>query len=219
MTSTNSPPDDPVPGPTTITGVVLCGGQGSRLGGIDKGLIMYRERTLVCHALAALSCVAATRLINANRNLEAYTRLGFPVITDPTQDYPGPLAGILAAFNYATTPFVLTLPCDMPLMDGDALNRLISAWNPGSSEIVTVSDGIRLHPVVALLDTRLKVSLEEYLANNQRKVETWFHNHYLTLADFSDRPDVLANLNTKEDWQQLGQFAPHSSSMSYRGHA
>jgi molybdopterin-guanine dinucleotide biosynthesis protein A len=93
----------------------------------------------------------------------------------------------------------------MPFMDGDALNRLISAWNPGSSEIVTVSDGIRLHPVVALLDTRLKVSLEKYLANNQRKVETWFHNHYLTLADFSDSPDVLANLNTKEDWQQLGQ--------------
>lgn len=209
----------PIPEPATITGVVLCGGRGSRLGGIDKGLAVYREQALVCHALAALSGVADTRIINANRNIETYARLGFPVIVDTTGGYPGPLAGILAGLEYAATPFVLTLPCDTPHLDEQGLGRLVSAWRPGISEIVTVWDGIRLHPVVALLDTGLKDSLAAYLASGQRKVETWFQTHHLTLADFSDRPEVLVNLNTLEDWQQQEPIPSPFSSMPHRGHA
>lgn len=189
-----------IPESANITGVVLCGGRGQRMGGQDKGLLSYRGQTLVAHALDALSGVAESRFINANRNADIYGQLGVPVIADVTENHAGPLAGLLAALRQARTPFVLTLACDMPHFDRECLARLCAAWEPGTSEICTVYDGVRLHPVVALVDRNLADSLAYYLSTGQRKVETWFRAQRLTLADFSDKPDVLVNLNTPEDW-------------------
>jgi len=190
-----------IPQPALVTGVVLCGGQGRRMGGQDKGWLLYQGRPLVSYALRALSGVADQVLINANRNLKAYEALGYPVFCDEETGYPGPLAGLLAALRQATTPWVLTLPCDMPCFGENELVRLCAAWRPGEGVIYTVDDGVRLHPVVALVDRELADSLAGYLSAGGRKVETWFREQQLTRVDFSDRPGVLRNLNTPEDWQ------------------
>ncbi|MBM3202953.1 molybdenum cofactor guanylyltransferase [Candidatus Woesearchaeota archaeon] len=190
-----------IPHPAGVTGVVLCGGQGRRMGGQDKGLLIYQGRPLVCYALEALSGVADQVLINANRNLDIYEALGYPVFCDETADYPGPLAGLLTALRRAVTPWVLTLPCDMPCFGESDLIRLCSAWQPGKPAICTVDDGVRLHPVVALVDRGLADSLACYLSGGGRKVQTWFCEQPLIRVDFSDRAGALRNLNTPDDWE------------------
>lgn len=190
---TDSPP---------ITGVVLCGGRGQRMGGQDKGLLTYQGQPLVFHAIRALSVVTDTIIINANRNHDAYRAWGYPVFSDADDRYAGPLAGLLMALRQARTPWVLCLPCDMPHFDGDCLTRLYRVWRNHDCDICTVTDGNRLYPVVALVNSNLAESLACYLARGERKVESWFSKHRLIKVDYHDCPGVLTNLNTPEDWSE-----------------
>ncbi len=189
-----------IPEPALISGAVLCGGRGQRMGGQDKGLLSYRGEPLVAHAVRALSGVADTVLINANRNLPGYRAFGLPVWPDEPGVGAGPLAGLLTVLRQVRTPWVLTLPCDTPHFDATCLLRLCAAWQPGQTDICTVTDGHRLHPVIALVDSHLTHSLAACLAGGERKVETWFRHHRLSLVDYSDCPEVLINLNTPDDW-------------------
>lgn len=182
-----------------ITGVVLAGGRGRRMGGEDKGLIPFRGRPLAVYALEALEAVAGRIVVNANRNREAYARLGYPVVADRTDSFDGPLAGLLSAMRAAETPYVLTVPCDAPLAGGAVLERLLAVSRKTSAELCVAHDGARLHPVFLLAERRLADDLESYLAEGQRKLETWLYRHQLALADFSDRPEVFANINTREE--------------------
>lgn len=186
-----------------ITGVVLAGGRGRRMGGQDKGLIRFKGRPLVGYALEALDSVAAHILINANRNREAYARFGYPVISDRTDTYDGPLAGLLSAMRAAETPYVLTVPCDSPLVTGQLLERLCRTMQETGAELCAAHDGERLHPVFLLAERRLADSLERYLASGQRKIDLWFEQHRLALADFSDHPELFANINTPEELAAL----------------
>ena len=182
-----------------ITGVVLAGGRARRMGGEDKGLVVYRGRPLVAYALDALSLIAGTILINANRNQEEYARFGYPVIEDLTDSFDGPLAGLLSAMRSAQTEYVLTVPCDCPQVDGALLGRLYTSLLDEDAELCAAHDGNRLHPVFLIAKCSLIGDLADYLASGERKVETWLKSNQLALADFSDHPEMFVNINTREE--------------------
>jgi FdhD protein len=195
-----------------ITGVVLAGGRARRMGGEDKGLIPFKGRPLAAYALEALDAVAGRILINANRNRDAYARFGYPVVSDRTDTFDGPLAGLWSAMRAAETPYVLTVPCDSPLVSGRLLARLWTALRKAGAELCAAHDGERLHPVFLLAERRLADDLEAYLASGQRKIDIWLNRHKLALADFSDHPELFANVNTPEELAELEQAASPSAS-------
>ena len=186
-----------------ITGVVLAGGRARRMGGEDKGLVVYRGRPLVAYALDALSLIAGTILINANRNQEEYARFGYPVIEDLTDSFDGPLAGLLSAMRSAQTEYVLTVPCDCPQVNGALLGRLYTSLLDEDAELCAAHDGDRLHPVFLIAKCSLASDLADYLASGERKVETWLRSHQLALADYSDHPEMFVNINTREELQRF----------------
>ena len=177
------------------------------MGGEDKGLLPFRGQPLVSYVLEGLKSQADNVLINANRNLDEYAAFGYPVIQDGSETFDGPLAGLLSAMRASSTPYVLIVPCDAPLMSGDLLARLLHRFNEAQdeeeaglpAELCAAHDGERLHPVFLLAETRLADDLAAYLASGERKVQLWLHRHRLVFADYSDRPEVFANLNTPDD--------------------
>ncbi|MDD5036281.1 MAG: molybdenum cofactor guanylyltransferase [Methylococcaceae bacterium] len=188
---------------SNITGVVLTGGRGRRMGGEDKGLVLFRGRPLVAYALETLQQAAGTVLVNANRYAEEYARFGYPVIADRTETFDGPLAGLFSAMLAAQTEYVLTVPCDCPLIDGVLLKRLYFKLREEGAEICSAHDGERMQPVFLIAERRLAVSLSVYLESGQRKVETWLGSHRLALADYRDHPELFANINTPEQLKEL----------------
>lgn len=191
------------PSATNITGVVLAGGLARRMGGRDKGLIGCAGRPLAAYALDALGKVTPRVLLNANRHVDEYRRLGAPVIQDASGDFAGPLAGMLAALRAAETPYILTIPCDCPLLQGAWLNRLIERRDAEDAEICAAHDGERLNPVFALLDRRLEADLADYLEGGGRKIDLWMRRHRLAVVDFSDHPEMFLNANTPEELAEL----------------
>ncbi|HEB76936.1 MAG TPA: molybdenum cofactor guanylyltransferase [Methylothermaceae bacterium] len=182
-----------------VTGVILAGGRARRLGGRDKGLLAYRGLPLIRYALQTLEPVCNEILINANRNLDAYRRFGYPVIPDPLPDFQGPLAGILAALRRAKSPYLLVVPCDSPRLRSDTLARLLAALDEGF-EIAIAHDGQRLHPVVMALRTHhLADDLTAFLAAGRHKIDHWAARHRWVAVDCSDDPIQFLNINTPED--------------------
>ena len=192
--------------PDQITGVILAGGRGRRLGGQDKGLIPFGGRPLVAWIIAALQPQVGRILINANRNTEAYGALGYPVVGDLLEGFQGPLAGIATAMAVAETPWILTLPCDGPHPPADLAQRLAAALTQTDAEIAVARDAERVQPVHALLPVALAPSLHRYLAAGERRLDAWQARHRLALADFSDCPLGFANLNNPEDAPSLPLF-------------
>jgi molybdopterin-guanine dinucleotide biosynthesis protein A len=191
-----------------ITGVVLAGGRGRRMGGADKGLLLWRGRPLADYALDALRQVAGEVLINANRNHAEYARLGCPVIADPSEAFDGPLAGLLSALLAARAEYVLTAPCDAPGISGALLARLHEALTAAGAEVCAAHDGKRLHPVFLIAERRLAPDLSAYLADGGRKVETWLRSRRLALADYSDHPEMFVNINTPQDLEAWARAEP-----------
>lgn len=189
-----------------ITGCVLAGGRGRRMGGEDKGLVLFRGRPLVAYAVDALRAVAGPVAINANRNREAYTRFGCPVIGDATDTFDGPLAGLWSAMAWTDTEFVLTVPCDSPLITGPMLARLIDDQARSDCEIAVAHDGERLHPVFLFAKRSLLPSLEAYLDGGERKVELWLARHRVARTDFSDAPEIFTNVNSIAELKALEKW-------------
>ncbi len=183
-----------------ITAVILSGGKGSRLGGQDKGLVYYQNKLLIQHVLDKIIPQVGHIIINANRNQEKYATLGYPVISDELHDFQGPLAGFLTGMRSCKTDYILTLPCDGPDLPNDLVSRLINEAK--ENNIVVAHDGERLQPVYALIPTSLIKSLEDFLANGDRKIDLWYAQNPMAIADFSDKPEVFFNINTEEQRQQ-----------------
>lgn len=177
------------------TGVILAGGRGSRMGGEDKGWITLAQRSMVEHVIARLRPQVGDLLISANRNLERYAALGYRVVSDALSGYQGPLAGIAAALPAAQTPFVVTAPCDSPLLGSDLVARLARALIEENADIAVAHDGERAHPVFLLLKRVLDASLLEFLDAGERKIDRWFSRHRVVHADFSDCPEAFLNVN------------------------
>jgi molybdenum cofactor guanylyltransferase len=191
--------------PAEITAVILAGGRGSRMGGKDKGLVEINDLPLIEHVLSAVSPQAGQLIINANRNLEEYRRYGFPVVSDTMANYQGPLAGFASAMAAAETNYIVTIPCDSPLLPDDLVQRLVQALNHEDAELAVAHDGERLQPVFALLRVSLLPSLLQFLQRGDRKIDLWYAQHKMAKADFSDIPETFLNINTPADQQQLQQ--------------
>lgn len=190
-----------------VTGVVLAGGLARRMHNQDKGLLLFRGRPLVSYALQAMTAVSSQVLINANRNINQYSQLGYPVVTDDTNNFDGPLAGVLAAMRLAQYPVIIVMPCDSPLLEAKHLNRLLDSLYQNASEIAVAFDGERLHPVFLALKTSLLDSLQAYLQKGERKIDRWLVQHQMIKVDFSDQPEIFTNINTLAELNQLqGQY-------------
>lgn len=186
-----------------ITGVILAGGKARRMGGQDKGLVRFSGRPLVEWVIEAVTPQVQNLAINANRNLETYAAYGHRVIADDIEGFQGPLAGFSCAMAAASTPWILTLPCDGPFPAPDLAKRLCAALAVQDAEIAVATDGNRIQPVYALIPVALAPSLQRFLASGERKIDRWYAAHRVALADLSDRPEAFANVNTAEDSKLL----------------
>jgi molybdenum cofactor guanylyltransferase len=186
-----------------ITGVILAGGKGRRMGGLDKGLVEYQQKPLVVHVIERLEPQVGSLLINANRNADKYQSYGFPVIADQLADYQGPLAGFSAAMIAAKTDYVLTVPCDGPLLPTDLVSRLVKAMDRQNAEISVAHDGQRLQSVYALIKRDLLPSLQTCIQTGQRRVDAWYASQAIALSDFSDTPESFLNINFPEDSDEI----------------
>lgn len=193
-----------------ITGVVLAGGRGSRMGGVDKGLVALRGKPMAVLALEALRPQVGRVLINANRNLYEYAAFGCEVVPDALEGYLGPLAGLASAMQAANTRYVVTVPCDSPLLAHDLVALLYAVLQREDADISVAHDGERLHPVFALLKRELLPSLLEYLQTGGRKIDVWFARHRLAVADLRDRADTFINVNSPEERAALEARLPEA---------
>lgn len=197
-----------------ITGLILAGGRGSRMGGVDKGLQNFRGLPLALQTLMRLQLQSTPLqeiLINANRNLSAYESLGVPVWPDSIDGYAGPLAGFLTGLERCETPLLLTVPCDSPLFPLDLLERLVQALNEQDADLAMAaapeSDGhVRAQPVFCLLKVSLLESLVKFTQSGGRKIDAWTAQHRCALVAFDkdvDDPHAFANANTLQELLQL----------------
>ena len=178
-----------------ITAVILAGGKGSRLGGIDKGLVKLNNLPLVQHTVNRIQPQVANIIISANRNIDSYKKLGFPVYEDEITDYAGPLAGILKALQHCETEWLLIVPADSPFIPTDLASRL--ALNIDDAKIVIPDDGEHLHPTFALIHKSQQDSLKNYLEKGERKARAWMQQQPHAIVDFSDQADAFMNINTE----------------------
>jgi len=186
-----------------ITAVILAGGRGRRMGGLDKGLIDLAGKPMIEHILTAIAPQCETIIINANRHIERYAEYGYPVLKDELDDFQGPLAGFATALEHATTPLVLTLPCDAPFVPNDLVQRMALAMQQAESDITVTHDGDRLQPVYALIKTSLTTNLKEFLAKGERKIDRWYALNNTTQVNFSDVRKMFDNINTPEQQQTM----------------
>lgn len=189
-----------------ITGLVLCGGRGTRMGGVNKGLQNHKGIPLALHALLRLQPQVGQVMINANRNLSAYESMGVPVWVNPVADFPGPLAGWLAGLEQCQTPYMATVPCDTPDFPTDLVRRLADALVKDDAEIAmaaSLEDGqVRTQPVFCLLRSTLLESLLLYLHEGERKIDRWTARHRCVTVVFDD-PKAFFNANTPQELAQL----------------
>jgi molybdopterin-guanine dinucleotide biosynthesis protein A len=196
---------------SNVTALVLAGGRGSRMGGVDKGMQPFRGEPLALHVMRRIAPQAGALLISANRSIEDYERLGAAfgarVRNDARAEYPGPLAGIAAALRGATTEYVLTAPCDAPFVDehiGVALMQALETHGGDIAYAATVdgSGQVMAHPVFALLRTSLADDLDASLDQGERKVRAWYARHKAMEVRFHDER-AFYNIN---DLQQLAEL-------------
>ena len=189
-----------------ITGLILAGGRGSRMGGIDKGLQWHLGVPLARHALERLRPQVAALMLNANRNLTAYQAMGVPVYPDEITDYPGPLAGMLAGLANCRTPYLVTVPCDTPNFPLDLVARLsegLAGIDGDMATAYTLEDGRpRAQPVFCLMRASLRDSLSEFVAKGERKTGLFAAQHHSAKVVFDD-PKAFANANTLEELADL----------------
>jgi molybdopterin-guanine dinucleotide biosynthesis protein A len=184
--------------PEQITGLVLAGGRGSRMGGTDKGLQTYRGLPLALHALMRLTPQVGQAMINANRNLGAYEAFGVPVWPDSLPDFAGPLAGFLTGLDHCETPYLVTVPCDTPHFPADLVLRLSTALQASDADIAMARTGAQVQPVFTLMKTSLLESLVRFTEGGGRKIDRWTAQHHTVEVDFDDE-SAFANANTHDE--------------------
>ena len=206
--------------PQDITGLILAGGRGSRMGGVDKGLQNFNGIPLALHTLMRLGPQVETVMVNANRNLSAYESFGASVWPDASADFAGPLSGFLIGLERAETPYVLTVPCDTPRLPLDLAHRLAQALVRDNADIAmaagpeTNTQGqteLRTQPVFCLLKIELLESLVKFTQTGGRKIDAWTAQHRTVIVPFdlpTDDPHAFANVNTLQELQALEMQAP-----------
>ena len=204
-----------------VTGVILAGGRGSRMGGVDKGLQNFRGMPMAMYTMLRLAPQVGEVMINANRNLAAYESFGVPVWPDSISDYAGPLAGFLTALEHCETDYLLTVPCDTPLFPQDLAARLGEALEREDAEIAMAAareedpgsesgagSQMRPQPVFSLMKRELMESLVRFTHGGGRKIDAWTAQHRTVLVPFDregDDPSAFFNANTLAELHRLEQ--------------
>lgn len=182
---------------TTLTGVILAGGQGRRMGGEDKGLLLLHGKPLYQHVLQRLRPQVNIVLISANRNIDRYQVSGCQVVTDSLPDYPGPLAGMLSGLRHSPSEWVAFSACDTPWIPDDFVARL---WRKkANAPAVWVKSSQRDHPALALVNRNLADNLEEWLLSGERRLMQFLRENGGHAVAFDDPESVFRNINTPED--------------------
>ena len=192
----------PAPVRANVTGLLLAGGLGRRMGGQDKGLVQVDHHTLAQHVLRRLQPQVGTVLINANRNPKIWAALGWPVVPDFLQGFLGPLAGLHAGLHACTTPWLACVPCDAPCLPLDLVPRLASAAQEAGAELAVASAGSQMQPVFALMRRTALSKLEQAVHAGRRRADSWLPMTQHVRVEFAD-PLAFRNINTPQELQAL----------------
>jgi molybdenum cofactor guanylyltransferase len=188
---------------TEVTGVLLAGGQGSRMGGVAKGLQPFRGKPMAAHAIERLAPQVDELLINANRNADEYARFGHRVIADEIEGFAGPLAGFERGLAHAAGQFVVTVPCDSPFLPHDLVLRLRAALDSAGAQLAVAKTGDQAHPVFCLMRRDVHASLQAFLSSGQRKIDRWYSQLAVVEVPFDDEAEAFLNINTREELDGL----------------
>ena len=188
-----------------ITGIVLAGGQGRRMGGVDKGLVPLDGRPLIAHVLERLAPQVGDVLINANQNIERYRGFGHRVVVDAVGGFAGPLAGLHAGLTAAATSYVVTTPCDSPFLPADLVARLSAALVREGAKLAVAKTFEQSHPVFALVQRDVLPHLGGFLENGGRKIDAWYATLAVTEVPFDDEAAAFRNINTRAELENSAQ--------------
>jgi molybdopterin-guanine dinucleotide biosynthesis protein A len=186
-----------------ITGLLLAGGRGSRMGDVDKGLQVLRGKPMVAHVLERFAPQVDEVLINANRNLDAYAAFGHRVLADAIDGFAGPLAGLHIGMSNAAHPLIVTVPCDSPFLPLDLVARLRDGLERESAELAVARTFDQPHPVFCLARTSLAGHLHAFLASGRRKIDQWYAAFKVVEVRFDDEEAAFANINTRAELQAM----------------
>jgi molybdopterin-guanine dinucleotide biosynthesis protein A len=186
-----------------ITGIILAGGQGRRMGGVDKGLQLLRGKPMVQHVLERFAPQVDEVLINANQNLDQYAAFGHVVIPDDIGGYAGPLAGLHRGLSSATHELVATVPCDSPFLPLDLITRLHEALTREHAELAVAKTGEQAHPVFCLTRKSVLASLTSFLESGRRKIDAWYATLKFVEVRFDDEVAAFSNINTADELRDL----------------
>ena len=181
---------------TDVTGVIFAGGQGRRMGGVDKGLVALGGRPLVAHVVERLAPQVGALVINANQNRDRYAAFGYPVVADVVPDFAGPLAGLHAGIAAAATPYIVTSPCDSPFLPLDLVGRLAAAFDAQPIDVAVARTFDQPHPVFSLVRADVRAHLEAFLHGGGRKIDAWYATLRVVEVRFDDEADAFRNINT-----------------------
>ncbi|HUL40919.1 MAG TPA: molybdenum cofactor guanylyltransferase MobA [Burkholderiales bacterium] len=182
-----------------ITGVILAGGQGRRMGGVDKGLTLLQGKPFIEWVLERFSPQVNEVLINANQNLKHYARFGYRVIPDEIGGFAGPLAGLHRALAEARHGLVATVPCDSPFLPRDLVERLYAGLAAEKAQLAVAKTFAQPHPVFCLCRRAVLAHLNEFLASGGRKIDAWYATLEVAEVAFDDQEEAFSNINTPEE--------------------
>src|SRR5450759_2294216 len=182
-----------------ITGLILAGGQGRRMGGVDKGLQIFRGKRLVDHVYERLAPQVGGIIINANQNHDAYKTFGVRVVSDAIGNFAGPLAGLHAGLSVSRRPYLATVPCDSPFVPEDLVERLMARLNESGAELAVAKTGDQPHPVFCLARRSVLEHLTNFLKGGGRKIDAWYASLDVVEVNFDEQAEAFRNINTREE--------------------
>ena len=182
-----------------VTTIILAGGKSERMHGKDKGLMMINNQHIIQYLYNLSKVYSNDVYINANRNIDEYMRMGFEVWQDIIPGYQGPLAGMYTSLKNSNTKFIMTLPCDGPLINDIYFKRMLRDTDKNKIKLRSAHNGERLQPVYSLISRDLTASLKIFLDSGQRKIDKWFELCELEKIDFSDNKNLFININKESD--------------------
>lgn len=201
--------------PRKITGVILAGGQGRRMGSVDKGLQALRGKPMVQHVLERFAPQVDEVLINANQNLDEYAKFGHHVVPDDIGGFAGPLAGLHRGLSSAEHELVATVPCDSPFLPLDLIARLYTALDEQQADLAVARTGDQPHPVFCLTRKSVLPGLTAFLAGGGRKIDAWYAALKVVEVRFDDEAEAFSNINTADDLRtfertqlEIGRYRP-----------
>lgn len=177
-----------------VSCIILAGGEGKRLGSVDKGLVKYKSTPLIEHVLSSIKPQVDEIIISANRNIDTYEKYGYKVISDNSDDYRGPLAGIVASLPYCKNEWVLIVPCDMPFLPGNIVEKL----SDETEKCISIAESNKKMQLVFLMHIKLQASIQQSLDNNQLRLMQWVKSLQPAIISFTE-DDVFKNFNSRED--------------------